>query len=108
MSSVLDAGRGATGRLPRPRARWAAALSPASAWVALATLLVATGVLLYHETRGTTLWFDEWTWLLHRRGDSLGSYLDTHNGHLSLIPVAIYKLLFATVGIRSSGPYRGL
>jgi hypothetical protein len=74
----------------------------------LAGLVLATGVLLYHETRGTTLWFDEWTWLLHRRDDSPASYLNTHNGHLSLIPVAIYKLLFATAGIKSSSPYRAL
>lgn len=109
MSSVLDAGRGATTRLQQSRMRWRTALlTPASAWVLLAGLLIATGALLYYETRGTTLWFDEWTWLLHRRADSLASYLDTHNGHLSLIPIAIYKLLFATAGIRSSAPYRVL
>ena len=109
MSSVLDAGRGAETRVPRERGQWATALrSGAAAWVALAVLVIATGALLYRETRGTTLFLDEWTWLLHRRGNSLASFLDTHNGHLSLIPVAIYKLLFATAGIGSFGPYRAL
>ena len=61
-----------------------------------------------YETRGTTLWLDEWTWLLHRRGNALSTYLASHDGHLSLIPVAIYKLLFATVGLRHSWPYRAL
>jgi hypothetical protein len=74
----------------------------------LGVLAVGTGALLFHETRGTTLFFDEWTWLIQRRGGGLSSFLDTNNGHLSLIPVAIYKLLFATVGIRHSAPYRAL
>ena len=35
-----------------------------------------------------------------RRGGSLSTYLRPHNGHFSLVPLAIYKLLFATTGIR--------
>ena len=107
MASVLDAGNEAGAVLASRRLRADAVLrSPALPWTMLAVLALATGALLYHETRGTTLWFDEWLWLFQRRGGSLGSFLDTHNGHLSLIPVAIYKLLFATAGIRSSAPYR--
>lgn len=109
MSSVVDAGRGGKAgvrTMSTPRA--IALRTPALAWIVLAALVLATGGLLLHETRGTTLWFDEWTWLLHRRGDSASSFLASHNGHLSLIPVAVYKLLFATVGIRHSAPYRAL
>jgi hypothetical protein len=109
MSSRLDAAPGAAGRLVAPRARSAALLhSDAAPWAALAALLILTGALLLHETRGTTILLDEWTWLLHRRGDSLSSFLASHDGHMSLIPVAIYKLLFATVGLRHSGPYRAV
>lgn len=109
MSTVLDAGRGSGAGSRRGRPPLAATLrSPATAWAALGALVIATGALLFHETRGTSLWYDEWTWLLDRRGGSLSSFLDTHHGHLSLIPVAIYKLLFATVGIRHSAPYRAL
>jgi hypothetical protein len=74
--------------------------------LALCVCLAAGGVFLYHETRGTALWFDEWTWVLHRRGDSLSTFLSPHNEHLSLVPVTIYKLLFATVGIGDYRPYR--
>lgn len=81
-------------------------LSPAGARALLLLMLLATGALLIHETSGTTIWFDEWAWALHRRGGSLASFLDTHDGHLSLVPVAIYKVLFATVGLRSWAPYR--
>src|SRR5947199_74191 len=43
---------------------------------------------------------------LTRRGSSLGTYLDPHNGHLVLFPVLVYKLLFAIVGLRHYWPYR--
>ena len=33
-------------------------------------------------------------------------FLEPYNGHLSVVPIAIYKLLFVTVGIDSLAPYR--
>lgn len=71
-------------------------------------MLVLAGVFLYYETRGTTLWTDEWDWALGRRGDSIGTFLRPHNSHLSLVPIAIYKLLFAAVGIGDYRPYRAI
>lgn len=71
-------------------------------------LLVVSGALLWHLTRGTTLWFDEWQWALNRRGGDLGTYLRPHNEHLSLVPIAIYKALFVTAGLEHYGPYRAL
>ncbi len=68
-------------------------------------LVVAAGFLL-HETRGTTLWVDEWSWALDRRGWDLDTLLRPHNEHLSLIPLVIYKLLFTTVGMDHYWPYR--
>lgn len=75
-------------------------------WLALGTMLLVGAGFLYYETRGTTFWYDEWTWALTRRGSSLATFLDAHNGHLSLVPVVIYKLLFATAGLRHYAPYR--
>lgn len=93
--------------LPRRRALAVPDLgSTATGWIVVAALLIAAGVLLYHETSGTTIWLDEWSYVLNRRGDSLASFLDPHNEHLSLIPVIIYKLLFATAGIGDYRPYR--
>lgn len=91
-----------------PRSRRAAALrgAPALGWGVLALLLIAGAVLLLYETRGTELWFDDWIWVMDRRAGGLGTFLDPHNGHLSLVPVAIYKLLFASVGIDSYAPFR--
>jgi hypothetical protein len=69
-------------------------------------LLVAAARFLYVETRGATFWFDEWQWALGRREDNLDAFLEPHNGHLSLVPIVIYRLLFATFGLDVYGPYR--
>ena len=94
----------------RRLSRRAGEFSPAPiwAWAALAVLLAAGAVVLVHETRGTVFDADEWTWILHRRQGGVSTFLDPHNGHLSLVPVAIYKLLFATAGIRHYWPYRAV
>jgi hypothetical protein len=71
-------------------------------------VLVAAAAWLVWLTRGTTLWFDEWVWAIGRRDWTAHAFLAPHNGHLSLVPVAVYKLLFATLGITHSAPYRVL
>ena len=76
--------------------------------IAFALLLVLAGAWLMYETRGTTLWFDEWLWALEYRDNSLDGFIAPHNGHPTLVPVAIYRLLFATVGIDQSAPYRAV
>ncbi len=77
---------------------------PAS--VVLGALLLVGGLLLVYAGRHLTFFYDEWTFVLTRRGSSLGTYLDPHNGHFVLVPVVIYKLLFALVGLRHYAPYR--
>jgi hypothetical protein len=76
--------------------------------LALGALLIAGAVLVAFETRGTTFADDEWLWIEHRLGGGLHTYLDPHNSHLSLVPIAIYKLLFATVGLHHYWPYRAV
>ncbi|MEA2402954.1 MAG: hypothetical protein QOK00_3357 [Thermoleophilaceae bacterium] len=71
-----------------------------------AGLLVVAGVFLMHQTRGNTLLSDEWRWAVERLDNDVGTFLTPHNDHLSLVPVAIYKVLFATVGIGNYVPYR--
>jgi hypothetical protein len=74
----------------------------------LAVAVIASGLLLFHLTRGTSFWADEWTWIATRRGDTVNAFLAPYNGHLSLVPVAIYRLMFAIFGIGSYTPYRAL
>jgi hypothetical protein len=79
---------------------------PAAAWIGLAILLAAGATMLVSETRDTTLWRDEWTWALHRRGNNPGTFLEPHYGHLSAVPIAIYRVLFTTAGLDHYLPYR--
>lgn len=74
--------------------------------IVLVALLAGCGAFFYYLTRGTTLWFDDWSWAIHRRSWTPAVFLVPHNDHLSLIPVTIYKVLFATVGIGDYRPYR--
>jgi len=48
---------------------------------------------------------DDWSFLIERQGRSLGVFLDPHHGHLSVLPVTIYKALLSTFGMSSSLPF---
>jgi hypothetical protein len=74
----------------------------------LVAAVIVSGLLLLHLTRGTSFWADDWTWIATRRGDTVDAFLAPYNGHLSLVPVAIYRLMFAIFGIGSYTPYRAL
>ena len=80
---------------------------PVAIAAALLLVLAIAGAWLMYETRGTTLWFDEWLWALEYR-DGLHTFIAPHNGHPTLVPFTIYRLLFATVGIDHSAPYRAV
>jgi hypothetical protein len=72
----------------------------------LGVLMVVGAVNLYRKGLGLTFNYDEWNWVMNRRGWSAATLLDPHNEHLSLVPVLIFKLLFVTVGIDAYWPYR--
>jgi hypothetical protein len=77
-------------------------------WALLGAMLAAGAAFLLIQTRGTVFLDDEWIWILHRRAGTVAALLDPHNSHLSLVPILIYKLLFAVVGLRHYWPYRVL
>jgi hypothetical protein len=62
--------------------------------------------LIYRKGFGTTFYYDEWNFLMNRRDWTMDTFLEPHNEHLVLVPVAVYKLLFVTVGIDEYAPYR--
>jgi hypothetical protein len=72
--------------------------------LALVSLLAT--VLLYRKGLGTTFYLDEWNFVMNRRDWDVDTFLSPHNEHFSLVPVLIFKLLFATVGLDSYGVYR--
>lgn len=71
----------------------------AVAYVALAILILAWG-------RQQTFINDEWGYLVNYRGWSPETLLTPQNGHLLLIPLLLYKTLFAVFGAESHLPYQ--
>jgi hypothetical protein len=55
---------------------------------------------------GAYFWVDEWIWIVNRGDFSASAFLEPHNQHLSLVPVAIYRALFETVGLEHYWPHR--
>jgi hypothetical protein len=66
----------------------------------------ASAALVLALGAGLTFVGDEWTLLLNRRGFTPEAFLDPHNEHLLLLPIAIYKALQATFGMESTLPFR--
>lgn len=93
-------------RSRRGWARLAAVPQSRLAAGAFALLAVYALIHLYRKGVNTSFYYDEWTWILGRHGGGASTFLEPHNEHLSLVPVAIYKLLWATVGLDHYGAYR--
>jgi hypothetical protein len=74
----------------------------------LALLMLTACLLLFAAGRHLTFFYDEWDFILGRRGHSVATYLNPNNGHLVLFPVLVYKLLFELVGLRHYWPYRAV
>lgn len=68
-------------------------------------MLVAAAVL-FRAGRGLTFLYDEWEYIVYRRAWSAHTLLDPENQNLTAIPLAVYKLLLSTVGLRHYWPYR--
>jgi hypothetical protein len=75
-------------------------------WLALAALMLVASVEILHDGRGTSFFEDEWDWVQWRRDWNADAFLQPHVQHLVAVPVLVFKLLFATVGLDSYAPYR--
>jgi len=71
----------------------------------LAVVSASVAYLLYLGRR-TSFFYDEWTWIVGRRGWAPPNFLLSHNGHFVALPVLVYHLLFALVGLHAYLPYR--
>ena len=78
------------------------------AYCVLALAFVVAAALILIWGRGQTFVNDEWNYLVVVRGWSLETLLQPQNGHLILVPLLIYKGMFATVGADSHLPYQVL
>ncbi len=73
---------------------------------ALAGVLFASAVVLLYLGRNFTFIQDTWNFLLERQGSSLDTFVQPHNEHIVVIPVAIEKLLVSAFGMTSALPER--
>lgn len=109
MTSVTSSQSTRMHRLRASTSGWVAAARAkplALSAAVLGTLMLAEAVILFRKGFGLTFNYDEWNWVMNRRGWSVGTLLEPHNEHLSLVPVLVFKLLFVTVGIDRYWPYR--
>lgn len=67
----------------------------------LGVALVVSSALLLWLGADLTYFQDSWAFLVERRGFSAGDFLRPHNEHISIVPVAIQKLLLALFGMES-------
>lgn len=72
---------------------------PRWTWAALAVLAAGTFVVVMYAGRDTSPFYDEWSWLIGRRDFGIETLLAAHNGHLSVVPVLINKVLLSLGGV---------
>jgi hypothetical protein len=72
--------------------------------VLLGAALLASAALLLALEHNLTFFQDTWAFLLRRRAFSADAFLEPHNEHIVVIPVAIEKLLIGVFGMSSAGP----
>lgn len=72
--------------------------------VALVLLLAATIVCFIVKSSGYGLSADDWR--LAERGQSLGDFFQPYNDNLSIVPIAVYRLLYSVFGLGSYLPLR--
>lgn len=79
----------------------AAAAAP---YALLGTAVVLSVVALLSLSSGLTFFQDTWAYLMYRRDFSAAAFLDPHNEHIVVIPVAIEKLFVELFGMSSALP----
>ncbi len=78
-------------------------VAPVLVWIALC---VAAVWRLLRLGAPETFFFDEWSFVFGRRTRSIQALLTPHNGHLSVVPVLVYRVLFAVFGMKNYTAYR--
>ncbi len=74
-------------------------------WVfVFAALVAASAALLLHYRLRLGFVFDDWSFIIGRETGGVGDYLNPHNEHISVIPVAMFKLSLAVFGMGTAVP----
>ena len=77
-----------------------------AAWVF--AIFIAVGAVALVGWLGHYFWFhgDEWNYLVNRNGGNIADLFHPRNEHLSLLPIATYRVLWNLFGLRSYVPYQ--
>lgn len=73
-------------------------------WILGVAIAISAAVTMYLG-RGSTFSGDEMVWIVSSPGMDLGTALQSHGGHLQLVPRGIYRMMLETVGL-TYWPYR--
>jgi len=78
-------------------------------WSLPVFVLVEIGAFVFYLVLARTQWFfaDEWEFL-SARGINPSDLLRSHYGHWVAVPIVVYRVLWAIVGLRSYLPYAGV
>lgn len=79
-----------------------------AARVAFVVGLVVAVPVIVHTNRDQWFFLDDWDFLVTRSLRSPTDLLEPHNEHWSTLPIVLYRLVFAVVGIEHYGPYQAL
>lgn len=74
--------------------------------ILLCIAVAESTLLLLDYTSGLNFWGDEWSFVIYRRAFSAPAFFLPHGEHISVLPVAVYKLLMSLFGLTSTTPYR--
>ncbi len=74
-------------------------------WI-LSMLMLLDAALLLYMGRGFSFFGDDWSFVMYDSGPGIHSLLLAHNGNISIVPAAIYKVLFHLVGLNHYAVYR--
>jgi len=75
-------------------------------WLALAACLAAAAALVVALQAQLGFAYDEWDFLLGRRGFTADTFLAPHHEHIAISHIAIYKALADAFGIDSPRPFQ--
>src|SRR4051812_850375 len=75
-------------------------------WIVLGALCLGSAATIVVLGSKLTFFNDEWYVLLLRPGLSAHTVLEPHNGHLSAIPILVYKGFVAAFGLDAQVPFR--
>ncbi|HSR94479.1 MAG TPA: hypothetical protein VLK56_06390 [Solirubrobacterales bacterium] len=72
--------------------------------VVLGLALAAAAAVLLTYASGLAPFQDSWEFLMHRRGFTVDAFMQPHNEHIVVLPVAIEQLLLRIFGMGSARP----